>query len=92
MTTTRLTVGWGSGQRHRRFSSNRGLCLDGIEAALSHRLFQVDDDSLDAARRHPVPDVVDVRLVWLAKVSAEGKHLQALLHEALAHSLGVEAS
>mmetsp|Transcript_49777 Transcript_49777/g.119878 ORF Transcript_49777/g.119878 Transcript_49777/m.119878 type:complete len:328 (-) Transcript_49777:134-1117(-) len=69
-----------------------GLRLNGIKAALSHRLFQVDDDSVDAARRHPVPDVVDVVLIWLAKVSAEGKHLQALLHEALAHSLGVEAT
>ena len=101
MTHTRLTVGRGSGQRHRalQFESRAltaavvlGLRLDGIKAALSHRLFQVDDDSLDAARCHPFPDVVDVRLVWLAEVSAEGKHLQALLHKALAHGLGVEAT
>jgi hypothetical protein len=58
-THTRLTVGRGSGQRHRalQFESRAltaavvlGLRLDGIKAALSHRLFQVDDDSLDAAR------------------------------------------
>mmetsp|Transcript_23090 Transcript_23090/g.58879 ORF Transcript_23090/g.58879 Transcript_23090/m.58879 type:complete len:391 (-) Transcript_23090:3-1175(-) len=65
---------------------------DDIEATLGHLVLQVDDDRVHAARCHALLHVLDVRLVGLAEVAAERKHVNALFHESLAHGLAVQAA
>ena len=69
-----------------------GLRLHNVEAPLRHVVLEVDDHGLHAARRHALLHVVDVRLIRLPEVSAEGEHVEALLDEALAHRLRVKAA
>ena len=69
-----------------------GLTLDHLEAPVSHRLLERNDDRLHAARGHAALDVLNVILVGLAEVGREGEDLDAGLDETLRYRLRVQAT